>query len=163
MINAPKLHIFAQSVFMKKAILLFTVLLMAFACNTTKKAVLTEYTFTVRVKEKYCNAARINETLIRESEQEKVYANQVLFLVKKGTTDTINYPTTVNGQFTRKFLPGMYEVYFPEKFKKGPNEFRQKCKDWRQVPDTTIVLDPSTPTVNLRLFRPCSPCEPFRQ
>lgn len=123
----------------------------------------TEYTFTIRVKEKYCYGARLDETLVKETEKEKPYANDELYLVKRGSTDTLNYPTTLSGQFTRKFTPGTYMVFFPEKFRKGPMDYSSKCKEWRVKPDTVIVLDPSYPNVNLNLYRPCSPCNPIRQ
>lgn len=135
-----------------------------FSCKTGKNtATLTAYTFTVKVREKYCYAARLDANIIKDSEKEKVYANQSLYVVKKGGTDTLSFPTTINGEFTAKLAEGVYQIYFPEKFAYGPQGHTQKCKTWRQVPDTTVVLNPAQTSVRLNLYRPCSPCNPIRQ
>lgn len=132
------------------------------SCKTRPKPVVSEYNFKILVREKYCNALRLDETLIRETEKEKPYASQQIYFIKRGTTDTLNFPTTVSGELTRKLEAGVYQVFFPEKFAKGPQGHTQKCKEWRMIPDTTITLEPTITNIELRLYRPCSPCNPIR-
>jgi hypothetical protein len=131
-------------------------------CKVSRNKNLAEYTFTISVREKYCYAARLDETLMRESEKEKPFASSRIFFVKKGTTDTLNLATTLAGQVTQKLETGVYQVFFPEKFAYGPQGHTQRCKDWRLQPDTTMVLDPSMTQVPMKLYRPCSPCNPLR-
>lgn len=136
------------------------------ACKTGKpdtKTVATEYTFQVQVREKYCHAARMDQTLVKETEREKPYASQKLFLLKKGSTDTLSVTTTASGECSAKLGAGTYGIYFPEKFTERRANNTQRCRDWQAMPDTTVVLAPSQTGLTLNLFRTCSPCQPVRQ
>lgn len=136
----------------------------ALACKTAKQPeTATAYSFSVRVREKYCHAARLDAQLVKESEQEKPYAGQRLYILKNGNRDTLSITTTATGGFTRTLTPGVYRIYFPEKFDGKALSPSQRCKDWLLAPDTTLVLDGTQTDVPLRLFRGCSPCNPIRQ
>jgi hypothetical protein len=149
---------------MKRTLFFILLVLLAFyGCKLSRNRNVTEYTFTISVREKYCYGARLDETLIRESEKEKPFASGRIFFIKKGTTDTLNLATTLAGQVTQKLETGVYQVFFPEKFAPGPQGYTARCKDWRGKPDTTLVLDPSVTQVSMKLYRPCSPCNPIRQ
>jgi hypothetical protein len=138
-------------------------ILVLYGCKLNRNQHLTEYTFTISVREKYCYGARLDETLIRESEKEKPFASARIFFIKKGTTDTLNLATTLAGQVTYKLETGIYQVFFPEKFAPGPQGYTRQCKDWRMQPDTTLVLNPTKTQIPMKLYRPCSPCNPIRQ
>lgn len=137
-----------------------------FSCKTGQNkpaAAPVTYTFRVQVREKYCHAARMDQTLVKETEREKPYASQALFFIKKGSADTLSATTLADGQCSLKLVPGVYGVYFPEKMTQKRTNNTQRCRDWQATPDTTLVLDAAQPEVRLGLFRGCSPCQPVRQ
>lgn len=121
------------------------------------------YTFQVQVREKYCHAARMDPTLVKETEREKAYASQPLYFIKKGNADTLSATTASTGECSLKLVPGVYGIYFPEKINPKRANNTQRCRDWLTQPDTTVTLDASQTIVPLHLFRGCSPCQPIRQ
>lgn len=137
------------------------------SCQTGKPdkntPALITYTFQVQVREKYCHAARMDQTLVKETEREKAYASQVLFFIKKGSTDTLSATTVSTGECSIKLSPGVYGIYFPEKMTQKRANNTQRCRDWQSIPDTTVALDYSQIPIPLNLFRGCSPCQPIRQ
>ena len=153
--------------FPKHTVLLCALPLLAIsACKTGKpdvRAAVTEYRFRVQVREKYCHAAHMDPTLIKETEREKPYVSQKLFFLKKGGTDTLSVSTDAQGGCSVKLGAGTYAVYFPEKITGSRVNNTQRCRDWQASADTTLVLGPSQTEVPLNLFRTCSPCQPIRQ
>lgn len=135
-----------------------------FSCKTGKNTLpAATYTFRVQVREKYCHAARLDATLVKESEREKAYASQVLFLIKNGSTDTLSVTTGATGEWSATLPAGSYGIYFPEKITGKRANNTQRCRDWQATPDTVIRLTPSETSIPLKLFRGCSPCQPIRQ